>query len=87
MKKYKIEKIKMAQINEDQIPDDVLERIDGYEEFVDKDIDLSDKIYSVSKLNDILTDEDDDTNETTKCRIEELYEQIKNFNYLQVVKF
>ena len=50
---------------------DVLERIDGYESHVG--LENNDKVYSVGVLEDILFSEDDDTNETTKHRISELF--------------
>jgi len=83
---YSIEFIKVAQISGGQVYSDVLERIAGYEEFVDANEAIGDKVFSVDKLNQILTDEEDDTNETTKLRIEELYEQIKDFDYFMITK-
>ena len=76
--KYKRTEIKAVKIDGKQVPDDVLERISGYEiltnEGIDNDMPIL--VYEVSRLKRILTNKKDDTNETTKIRIEKLYEQI-----------
>ena len=78
--------LRVIQIPENLIPSDVLERIAGYEVFTDVDHEIDDKIYSTVCLHDIMTNKDDDTNETTKGRIEELYKKIANFPYFMVIK-
>ncbi len=65
----------------DSIPDDILERISGYE----SDEDGAGNTYSSEVLGDILSDENDDTNETTRFRIELLYDKIKAYDYFTVL--
>ena len=79
--------IKVVQFHKDLIPDDVLERLSGKEEFIDTDETLNEKIYSISNIKEtILDDVEDDTNETTKCRIEGLYKLIEEYEYLMITK-
>ncbi|MDP2692716.1 MAG: hypothetical protein Q8O88_03710 [bacterium] len=89
-KNYKIEHIEMASINEDQIPTDVLERIDGYEVLSDLTLDTNDvskrNVYAVSQLNKIASEgNDNDTNETTRIRMAELWYAVKKYKYLMIV--
>lgn len=83
MKKYNTNKALIARIGSDEIPDDVLERIDGYEGFHDTDY-SGNKVYYVERINQILKNPEDDTNETTKGRLEDLYEQIKDCAFLWI---
>jgi len=80
MKKYKTNKILIAQLDVDEIPDDILERISGYQLF-DGEHSI---IYSTKVLHKIINDKEDDTNDTTKSRIKNLYAQIKNCAYFQL---
>jgi len=84
MKKYKTNKALIARIGHDEIPDDVLDRIQGYQSFNDTDGARGDEIYYVERINQILQNPEDDTNDTTKGRIGELYEQIKDCSYLRI---
>lgn len=83
MKIYETNKVLIAQIPNRDIPDDVLERISGYESFDDAE-ESGEKIYYVTRIQQILDNPEDDTNETTKGRIEDLYEQIKDCVYFKV---
>lgn len=84
--KYKLEALKAVVIQEAQVPSDVLERIADYESFSTVGISdapqVTDLIYGVNTLKRILQDKNDDTNETTKLRVEELYSQVKKFDLL-----
>ena len=83
------EMLTVIQINESQIKDDVLERISGKEEFTDitpNGENIGERMYLTSTFGDILEDEEDDTNDTTKFRIKELYEKIKHHDYLMITK-
>jgi len=80
-----IKEYKIAYLDASTIPDDVIERLDQlhFYEAIDYDFPV---IYSVSDIKSrILEDEEDDTNETTKTRIEKLINKLKenNFNYFQ----
>ena len=85
LKHLNIEKLNIAKVGEKTLPDDIVERLSGKEKFVDNDTLISSGIYLVKDIKDMLEDEEDDTNETTKLRIEELYKKIKNFDYLLIV--
>lgn len=81
--------LKVGMIYAGDIPSDVLERIADYEEFSDNTpngANVGEKIYAVDKLHQILTDKEDDTNATTKHRIEKLYKKVKAFDYFMVTK-
>jgi len=77
------EQLKTIQIPRIYLPGDVLERLKGRETFVDTE-EIGDEIIPIDSINDIITDSEDDTNETTKIRLEELYKQIKDFDYLML---
>ena len=61
---------------EDEITGDVLERISGYESFIGTEKEEGARIFSIEVLTTILFSEEDDTNETTKHRIRQLYDYI-----------
>ena len=86
---YRTNKRLIAQIHCNEIPDDVLTHLLGSEIFIDtgnNDIYTEEKIYSVSKIRGWLVDPEDDTNETTKLRLKNLYNQIKDCVYLRVAQ-
>jgi len=83
---YGIEKLEIAQISEGQMFNDVLEIIDELEEFVDTNETLNERIFRVEMLNEILLNEENDIEEITKLRIEELFEQVKDFAYFMLTK-
>ena len=72
-------------INACDIYDDVLERIDGYESYVG--FENNSKIYSVGVLENILFDGEDDTNETTKHRINELFNLMDGAHILFILEY
>jgi hypothetical protein len=76
--------LKVVQISSDHIDDDVLERLSGNESFIDNDEQLDEKIYPVRLLYEIIIDLEDDTNESTKNKIVDMYEGIKEYNYFMV---
>ncbi len=81
--KPKFENIRIAKINRSEVYDDVLERIHGYEDFSDDE--YGNGIYRIKTIKDILDDPEDDTNETTRCRLEFLYEEIKDAQMLMLI--
>ena len=79
----------IAILDASNIYSDVLERIDGYEIMSNTDVDNPQedydvKIFLTDKLFGILTDDDDDTNDTTKFRIGQLYDSIKDYDLFQL---
>lgn len=90
-RKYKTNKKLIAQINQSEIPDDVLRHLLGSEIFTDTGngdyYDTEEKIFSVGKIGNRLTDPEDDTNETTKLRLENLYIQIRDCVYLRIAQY
>jgi hypothetical protein len=70
---------KIAFFKLDEIDSDVLDRIAGYNVWETGDP-LNDgtnqRIYEVSVLTKIMNDPEDDTNESTKCKIESLLNQM-----------
>ena len=90
--KIKIEKLTVAKVKRSQVPGDVLERIDGYEVMDGDNATYSRSqpamtMYDVKSLKKILTDKEDDTNATTKYRIELLYNQVKSYDYLLILSW
>jgi hypothetical protein len=78
------------EISAGYVPDDVLERIDGYELTDTKQFKLGMRklfstVFTTTTLKKILTNREDDTNETTKGRIELLYNKIKGFKYFIIL--
>ena len=57
-----------------EIHDDVIERLDGLQSFVSTG-DNFELIYHTQILKRLLEDEEDDTSETTRYRIEKLYKE------------
>ena len=84
--KPKIEIRRVAVVLKAEVYSDVLERIDGYEDYAAADTEYANVIYRMGTLTKILTDPEDDTNETTKYRIENLVKKIgKNVDYVMIV--
>ena len=85
-------KIKIAEIFVDEVYSDVLERIEGYDCLTNDGIMELDgcpceiHVYLTSVLKNIITNEDDDTNETTKERIIDLYKEISDCAYFMIIK-
>lgn len=72
----------IAEISANEVYSDVLERIDGYETFIN---DEGIKVYYTEKLARILANPEDDTNETTKQRLSDFYALIENC-YMFIIK-
>jgi len=79
----------------DSVPDDVLERLEDKEDFADNQNEegtnnfLRPKntiIFAVSTLFNLLNDEEDDTNDSTRNRIDILYNKVKEYDYLMITK-
>ena len=75
---------KVVIISENSIPDDVMERIFGYEVVDQANESSKTKVYGIGVLGGILANKEDDTNETTKIRIEFLYKKIKKFDFFVI---
>jgi len=94
-KKYNIESLTMAQIHKSEISQEILDLIKGKESYVDTDTELNEKIYSIDALVEILDSIDARVEilefaefwnkQELKREIATLYEQVKDYNYLQVV--
>lgn len=78
---YVILKIIAFQIS--AIPDDVIDRITGKD--IAESYTAKDALFKTDILKQILTDKEDDTNETTRHRIKLLYRKIKRFNYFTLI--
>jgi hypothetical protein len=78
--KLKVKALSIARLDEKEIPSDVMERIHGYEEFENDE----NEIYPILVFKKIVKDKQDDTNETTKLRIKEIYKQVKDFDYVMI---
>lgn len=79
--------LNIIQIPVDLIDSDVLDRLNGTEVFKDTEHKLNENIYSVDNLKEgILDDTLDDTNETTKSKIEILYFALFNYDYFMITK-
>lgn len=61
---------------------DVIDRMDGLDAWQDED-ELY--VYKTEDLKRILDNPEDDTNETTKCRLEDLYEKVKDYKYFKLI--
>ena len=57
-----------------RMPEDVFERLDSDRCEKYFDYDYGNRIYLVKTIKEILEDPEDDTNETTRFRLEELYQ-------------
>lgn len=68
-------------VSKNDLTSGVLDRLEDTEIFTDETINghsRGEKIYSLSKIRNILYDEDDDTNETTRHELELLYNKLKD---------
>ena len=85
----KLDTLKIVQIPEKVLPSDLLDRIYDTEIFTDMTANndgIGEKLYCTANLKEILTNKEDDTNESTKSLIDLLYEKIKKFDYFMVTK-
>lgn len=88
---YKIEHLEIASIKENDIPSDVLERIEGYEVMTESSGEMDPmrekNIYDVSTIQRLAKkSKDNDTNETTRLKLVDLYFSINNYDYLMIIK-
>lgn len=72
-KPLSVEVHKYIKAYKDDINDDVLDRLDGSEVYKDEWGNVMIKIKDVKR---ILEDPEDDTNETARCHLKELYDQM-----------
>lgn len=87
----------VAHVKREQLSADALERIGGTEELelaVDSrraalmsatELLKRGKIYSVSRLNEMLDDEDDDTNECVKEELREILGELEQYHYFWLI--
>lgn len=73
----------VAKFFKSDIKPDVLERLDGCEDFIDNY--HSNIIFYPTTIKKILNTSEDDTNETTKVRLEEFYGLIKDADMVLIV--
>ena len=64
------------------ISDDVIDRLAGLQDFTPEEFLSGTVIFYPETIRQIMDDEDDNTNETTKLKIQNLYEKIKDCQYL-----
>lgn len=76
------ESVKIARASDSCVKDDVLKRLYGLEDYVSNGNFGEERIFKVQTIKNILDDPEDDTNETTKCRLEDLYRHVKGAQYL-----
>lgn len=90
--KFNIVNLSMVSILQSDIHSDILERIADHELYssdgvLNESEDNKGKIYSIDLLKRLSEDnEDNDTNEDTRIRIEELYKAVKGKGYLLIVE-
>lgn len=65
-----------------EVPSEVIDRLSNNEIKIDKD---GLPVYRTSYLKAILSDPDDDTNESTKYWLERLYEIVKPYRFFKVI--
>lgn len=65
-------KVKIALINEKHVPSDIVDRLSGNEEYSGEQ-----EIYDLSTIKRILTDPEDDTNESCKFLLENFYKRLQ----------
>lgn len=87
----------VAHVRREQISSDVLERISGTEELelaIDSrraalmsatELLKRGKIYSIKQLNEMLDDEDDDTNECVKEELREILGELEQYHYFWLI--
>lgn len=83
--KPRFENIVIAKVKQAEVYDDVLERLDGLEDYFSASELENNTIFRIETIKSIIDDPDDDTNETTKCRLESLYEEIKDAQMLMII--
>jgi hypothetical protein len=81
----KFENIAIAKIHNSAVYDDVLERLHGLEYYSTVSELENSKVYRIGTIKNIIDDPEDDTNETTKCRLESLYIAIKDAEMLEII--
>lgn len=65
-----------------EVASDVIDRMDGREKWQDED---GLYVYETKNLKQLLDDPEDDTNESTRVLLEELYEKVKDYTYFKLV--
>lgn len=65
-----------------EVTSDVIERMDGREKWQDEDGLYA---YETKNLKQLLDDPEDDTNESTRVLLEELYDKVKDYTYFKLV--
>lgn len=76
---YEIKRKEPFKILQEEVHTDILERISG------KEVYIGGRRYRTADIERILTDPDDDTNESVKILLERLYKKIKKYKYFEIV--
>jgi len=79
--------LSIVQLDERKLSSDVLDRILDTEIFTDETVNgqhLNRKIYSVEWLKNLLENPEDDTNDSVKDELIEIYSRIKDANFFLV---
>ena len=90
-KVYKIDHLEIASIQESYIPSDVREVLDGKEVMTEPshemDVFREKNFYNVDTIRRLAKkSKDNDTNETTRLKLVDLYFSINNYDYLMIKK-
>lgn len=72
--RYLFNPVVMVKIDSCYVDDDILDRLDGMEAYSD---DYGNKIFNVSDIENVFTDEEDDTNENTLYELSRFVEAAK----------
>lgn len=78
----------IIQLNWNDMPSDILDRIQDTEIYTDETINgipEGKKLYSVKWVHDLLTNDEDDTNDSTRDKLQELYADIQEYDYFLIV--
>jgi hypothetical protein len=85
MRKIEIEKLTIAQVSNHQISGTLIETLRTHAEFVDTDTDLNEFMISTATILNIANDYKEIPHlDTLGLEAENLYDQVKDFNYLQI---
>lgn len=86
MKKYNIDTLTMAQISAKQLDKDLLNELESRASYIDADKDLNETIVSVDVVLNISTEAEGRGHNHLMKLADELYKQVKEFNYIQIAK-
>jgi len=78
-----VDKLKMARVNESDIPKTILSKIEGRESFTDSDLTLGERIFSANIF--CLKEQEEifqTLSEGEKQELQSIYEQVEKFDYI-----